>query len=300
MKRISFFMFCLLAIASAAFAQQKNPPVGGMAAPIEEPNPIKEARRAVMRDSIVRQYTAEEIEQFRKAIDGYEKAQAGAYAESAKVIRRRILIGLASDAPVPEVRANAESTISIAFTDSMGSPWNVLDSFFPGFVTGKSHKNIITLLPKSGEQNNSTTRFARASFTVLLEGVNTPIVIGLSYGFSNTVDGVVEAQVQARNPAAAINAVQGGSSVDSDDAFPLFIDGEPPREAIKIKTSLKGVDAWTYLSRLYVRTTLSLHSPAFRLFGTSASGVSVYRFDQMPSIINAITDGVILAVAIGE
>ncbi len=298
MKSIAGLIVCL-AFTAGASAQQKSPTVGG-SLNAEEPSQVKDARRAILKDTLARQYSAEEIDAYRRLIDAYEKNQAGVYSESAKVIRRRVEIGLKSDDPVQELRLNAENVGTMVLTDSLGAPWQVEEVIAPGYLTATKYKNMIVFRPKGGDANGQApVRFARGSVTVLLAGLNSSITLSLSYGLSREVDGQMEAQVQARNPNAIVNAVQGGS-IESDEVFGLFLDGEPPRDALKLRTSVKGVDAWAYSGRLYVRTTLALHSPAFRMYGGSASGTSVYRFDQPPTVINAIDDGVIIAVSIGE
>lgn len=304
MKRLLAVVLALWVGLSGAQQQasqpQKAPPVGGSVSAPDESSPAKDARRGIMRDTLSRQYSADEIEQYRRAIDAYERSQAGVYSESAKVIRRRIKVGLNADAQVHEIRLNAENVGSLVFTDALGAPWKVADVIAPGFLTPSKLENIVILRPKSdGGNGQAPVRFSRGSISILLEGLNSTIPFALSYGLSREVDGQVEAQVEGRNPNAAVSAVQGGS-IETDEVFGLFLDGEPPREAMKIKTSVRSVEAWAYLGRLYVRTSLALHSPAFRMYGGSASGMSVYRFDRAPSIINAIVDGSVVAVAIGE
>lgn len=285
--------------ACLAQAQPKNPQVGATVAPLDEAGFARDARRSIIRDTLSRQYRPEEIEQYRNAIDAYEKSQAGGYAESAKVIKRRVKVSLAADAVVHEIRLNAENVGSLVFTDAAGAPWKIADVISPNFLTATAFNNIVTFRPKGQAEGRPAVRFARGSLTILLVGLNSTIPFAVSFGFSKDIDGQIEAQVDGRNPSAVIDAVQGGA-IETDEMFGLFIDGEPPKEAVKVRTSVKGVDAWSYMGRLYVRCALSLHSPAYRMFGSSASGMSVYRFDKPPSVINAIVDGSVLAVYIGD
>lgn len=283
---------CCAAVHFVAVGQQRNPPVGG--APVQASGDgVKEARRAILRDTVQLQYPESEMNEYRGVIDGYERGKGGVYQEAAKVVRRRVAVGLAPDADVPELRLNAENSGALVFTDSMGSPWRVADVLAPGYVSATKHENMVIFRP-AGSQ-----RFGRGSVTILLEGLNSTVTFALSYGYSREVDGQVEAQVQARNPGAVVNAVQGGV-IETDEVFGLFLDGEPPKTASKVKTSVKAVDAWMYQGRLYVRTPLSIHSPAFRMYGGSATGANVYRFDQIPSVVNAIHDGAVIAVGIGD
>lgn len=247
-----------------------------------------------------RQYTGPEMDEYRGAIDAYDRAKSGVYQEAAKVVRRRVSVGLGPDAEVPELRLNAENVGALVFTDSLGNPWRVAEALPPtSFVEASKHENMVIFRPAAGNSQQAPVRFGRGSVTVLLEGLTSTVTFSFSYGLSREVDGQVEAQIQARNPAAAVNAVQAGT-IETDDVFGLFLDGEPPRGANKVKTSHKSVEAWMYMGRLYVRTALSLHSPAFRMYGGSAAGMNVYRFDRIPSIVNAINDGAIVAVGIGD
>lgn len=290
----------ILAMASCAViahAQQqpKNPPVGGMQ-DLQPTGDAKAARRAVMRDTLRLQYNEDEIDEYRNAIDGYDRSKAGVYPQAARVVRRRVTVGLAPDADVPELRLNAENSGALVFTDSMGSPWRVADVLAPGYLATTRHENMVIFRPAGA---GGAARHGRGSITILLEGLNSTVTFALAYGQSREVDGQVEAQVQARNPAAAVSAVQAGA-IENDDVVGLFLDGEPPKAALKVKTSQRSVDAWMYLGRLYVRTPLSIHSPAFRMYAGSAAGANVYRFDQVPSVVNAIQDGAIVAIGIGD
>ena len=286
-------VMCLSLQAEAVAQQQpRNRPVGGSPAPVSGDG-VREARRAVLRDTVQLQYPEPEMNEYRGVVDGYDRAKGGVYQEAAKVVRRRVSVGLVPDADVPELRLNAENSGALVFTDSMGSPWRVADVLAPGYVTATKHENMVIFRPAGGQ------RFGRGSVTILLEGLNSTVTFSLAYGYSKEVDGQIEAQVQARNPGATVNAVQGGS-IETDEVFGLFLDGEPPKGAAKVKTSVKAVEAWMYQGRLYIRTRLSLHSPAFRMYGGSATGANVYRFDQIPSVINAIHDGAIVAVGIGD
>lgn len=277
---------------------QRAPGVGG--APIGGADAeARQTRRSVMRGTIGMQYTEPELDEYREVIDAYERGKAGLYAKGAKVVRRRVMVGLSPDSEVPEIRLNAENVGAMVFTDSLGSPWAVADVLVPSELVAQKHENMVILRPNAGNGQGQARRFARGSVTVLLEGLASTVTFSLSYGMSKEVDGQIEAQVQARNPAAVVSAVQGGG-IEPDEVFGLFLDGEPPKQAMKIKTTSRVVDAWMYQGRLYVRTNLSLHSPAFRSYGGSSSGMNVYRFDRVPSIVNAIQDGAIVAVGIGE
>lgn len=302
MKKV-FVMLAALSVATMANAQQqqRTPPVGGSSTGEVVAPSAKDARRGIMRETLNRQYTGEEIEEYRRAIDAYDRSKSGVYSEAAKVVRRRIQVGLSADASVHELRLDAENVGALVFTDALGAPWAIDDVIAPAFLTATRAGNMVIFRPNLQQQGagGPPVRYARGSVTVLLEGLNSTIPFALSFGNSREVDGQVEAQVQARNPRAPVNAVQSGA-MGTDESFGLFLDGEPPNEASKVRTSVRGVDAWMYQGRLYVRTSLALHSPAFQLFGSSASGLSVYRFDRAPSVINAISDGAIIGVGIGE
>jgi hypothetical protein len=299
-------VYCLIAagvISSNAYSQNKapnpNPPIGGLESPGTPINsPAAGARREIMRDSIQRQYTADEIDKYRQAIEAYERSKTGIYDESAKIVRRRIAVGVSPDSVVEEIRLNAESVGSIVFTDSLGNPWPVDDVLVPNYLKATKTKNMVVFEPKS-EGNLPPQKYGRGSITFLLEGMNSTIPFMLSYGYSRLVDGQIEAQIQTRNRASITNTVQ-SDLIESDQKSELFLDGEPPKEAKELKTSIKSVKAWLYNGKLYLRTPLQIHSPAYKMYAASASGTSVFRFDVIPSIVNAIVDGSIVSVSIGD
>ncbi|SFF31832.1 DotH/IcmK family type IV secretion protein [Paracidovorax wautersii] len=302
MMQVSQFARSIVVLAMAMSAaaghsqqQPKNPPVGGMQ-DLQSAGEAKAARRGVMRDSLRLQYREAEMDEYRGAIDGYDRSKSGVYQQAARVVRRRVAVGLAPDSDVPELRLNAENSGALVFTDSLGSPWRVADVLAPGYLATTRHENMVIFRPAGA---GDAIRHGRGSITVLLEGLNSTVTFALVYGLSLEVDGQVEAQVQARNPAATVSAVQSGA-IENDDVVGLFLDGEPPKAALKVKTTQRSVDAWMYQGRLYIRTPLSIHSPAFRMYAGSAAGANVYRFDQIPSVVNAIQDGAIVAIGIGD
>lgn len=313
---IVFALICSLASAQqsktpgpAATTSQKSntqhpsvsPPVGGFGNPGALINdPIVGARRDILQDTAKRQYSAEEIQQYRNFIDAYDRAKAGNYSEAAKLIRRRINIGISPDSPVEEIRLNAENVGSIVFTDSLGNPWNVDDVLVPDYIIAMKKENMIVFTPNSKNSDaNPSAKFARGSITVLLEGLRSTIPFGLSYGLSKQIDSQIEAQVQARNLKGPANPIQ-SNLIEADEVAEQFLDGEPPQKSKEIKTSHKSVKSWLYGGKLYVRTPLALHSPAYQVYAASAAGMSVFRFDGVPTIINAIHDGEIVSVSIGD
>ena len=295
-----------VAMMSSALAQQApnpNPPVGGLANPGEllSGSNARQARREIARDTIERQYTPAEILEYRKVIEAYERSKAGVYQEAARVVRRRISVGVSPDSPVEEIRLNAENVGAMVFTDALGQPWKVADVLAPKtFVKHTISNNMVIFEPAERKvEQGGEARFGRGSVTILLEGLNSTIPFALSFGLSREVDGQIEAQVQARNPTAPINMVR-ADMIERDDVADLFLDGEPPKGAVTIKTSSKAVESWLYNGKLYVRTSLGMHSPAFKNFGASASGLNIYTFDRVPSVVNALVDGAVVSVSIGD
>lgn len=296
-----------LSASAIAAAQQAapspNPPRGGMLNPgtLVTSSAVTTERRQLLRNAAEHQYTYDEIEEYRQSVDGYEKAQSGTYSSAAKVIRRRMSVGVSPDSPVNELRFNADNPGSMVFTDSLGNPWNVDDVIFPkALITVRKRGNVLLFEPAGGGDNSQPPRrFGRSSMTVMMEGTQTTIPFQISYGFSKEIDGQVEAQIQARNPLT-IRTNSRSDLIEPDQVSELFLDGEPPKAAQELKTSARTLKAWLYNKRLYVRTQLAVESPAYQVYASSAVGMSVYRFDEVPSIINAIVDGAIVSVTIGE
>lgn len=298
------FSLILMAAAATASAQNNqapnpNPPIGGLIDPsLIQADPISNAKQAILQDTLKRQFTPQEIEKFRSFIDSLDRSKSGIYEEAAKVIRRRIQVGISPDSPVEEIRLNAENTGSIVFTDALGNPWNVADVLVPNYILATIVNNMIVFRPNSG-QGQEARRFGNGSITVILEGLNSTIPFQLSYGHSRLIDGQIEAQVQARNPANNVSLLP-SNPIEVDADSELFLDGEPPSSAKSIKTSHSSVKAWLYKDKLYVRTNLPIHTPSYILGASSASGASIFKFSPIPSIINAIVDGSVVSVSIGE
>ena len=280
-------------------APTPNPPVGGLGRPgdLISGGDIRAGRRAVMRETVERQYTPAEIREYRKIVDGYDRSKSGVYQEASRLVRRQVDVGLRPDSLVQEIRLNAENVGSIVFSDSMGNPWPVVDVVVPSYLIAQKQENMIVLRPSA--EASAGKRFNRGSITVLLDGLKSTVPFALAYGMSKEVDAQVDARVQGRNPKAIVSGVH-GSYIEADEDAERFLDGQAPREARALNTSARGVKAWLYRGRLYVRTQMSLHSPAYNVYATSPVGMSIYRFDTVPHVINAIADGQIVAINIGE
>lgn len=273
--------------------------LGDIAKGGKEGDPIVDRRRKALEEAAKAQMTPEEIRRYREVMQGRERARAGLYAQDLAGIERSVQINPGASKKdtrrAEEIRISAATTTTLVFTDDAGNPWKVVEAFAPAdLAVPKRNGHLLTLLP-----SENGVAFGRGNLTVILEGLGV-LVFGVSSGLSTELDYTVNVQVTGKNPSAPVTALRTGTTIENDPDFPLFLDGIPPDSARTLRTSQRETEAWSYRGAVYVKTKLALHSPAFQLSAGSATGTVVYRFASNPGIVNAIHEGRVISIAIGE
>lgn len=172
------------------------------------------------------------------------------------------------------------STISIV--DVTGEPWPIVDLGFAGSFDVKA--------PEAGGNTLRMTplkEFARGNLVLRLLKLSAPITFSLRAG-QKTVNYRFDARVPQYGPNAKMPLLDTGiQSVAGDRVTTAVLEGVPPTGAKKLVVD--GTDARTsayrYAGSLYVRTPLSLLSPAWNGSATSADGMNVYVLGETPVLL---------------
>lgn len=199
----------------------------------------------------------------------------------------------------PVIRLSANMLSTIVFSDASGNPWNITNvslnrNMFSDGSISNSIRQAENLQNDSNEKPQALKRvnnilsleplnpIAYGNMAVSLDGLDTPVIFILSTGQAE-VDLRVDARIPGSNPSRTISrsmAFSGTTTHSIDDTTLLFVDGAPPETAVSLKASSQDVDAWIYEGEIVVRTDAQIIYPAFKASVTSASGMTVYRFDQ--------------------
>lgn len=182
------------------------------------------------------------------------------------------------------IRMSPGYVTTVSILDSSGAPWPVQDLSFAGefdVAPPESGGNVMRITPRAAH--------GMGNMSVRLVDLVTPIVFTLSTSLE-TVDYRFEARVAKPGPLAKTPIIEFGglSTVAGTDAnLVAVLDGTMPAGAEKLK--LKGTDgrttAWRLGSKVYLRTSLALLSPAWDSSVASSDGTTVYTLNDTPVIL---------------
>lgn len=181
----------------------------------------------------------------------------------------------------PQINLAAGYITTITLVDASGAPWPILDvgvggNFEVSPTTNGTH--VIRVMP--------LTRFGSGDLSVLLRDLPTPIIFRLSAG-GPSVDLRYDARIPKYGPNGKAPLIDHPKLEAGDSDMMMILENAPPREAKRLKIS--GLDArtmaWSLDSKVYVRTPLTLLSPAWDSSISSADGMKVYEIGDAPVLL---------------
>lgn len=289
MQRCLFVMVALFVTGASAFAQQQPIPSTPPAAPAPaQPLPPIPVASDLVQQSVheASSYilTPEEIETLKSAAAEARKAMVSPYPHGAiaKPVTRSVEVEPDSTQQPRLVRLSSGTITTLTFSDMNGSPWLVksvsLDCnlFDDGATCGKGGPakpqptNIVKLQP--------TKDYSYGNIVVELEGLPSPVIFMLAAGQSDETDVGISVRVAGHNPNAKPSLIALDRMPQHDAAMGDFLDGVPPRGARKLIVGGGRAEAWQDHGALYVRTRLSILSPAFMDAVGSADGMHVFKY----------------------
>lgn len=196
------------------------------------------------------------------------------------------VFGLSLDPGVepPQVNLSAGYVTTIAIVDQTGSPWPILDVGVGGnfeVTPTQAGSHVVRVVP--------LTRYGDGNLSIMLKDLPTPIIFRLSAGGS-TFHMRFDARVPKLGPMAKTPIIQrqAGNGLEAgDETISMILENAPPKDAKKLK--IGGVDArskaWRIGDKVYVRTPLTLLSPAWNASASSADGMTVYEIGEAPVLL---------------
>jgi intracellular multiplication protein IcmK len=241
--------------------------------------------------------TPQQILDFREYINKTQQAEIAPINGAPKPISRAITLSLQPGEKPPLIHLYTGNATVITFADITGAPWNVTsvtsgspDDFNAVQAGSKDSTNMVvitTLKPLTVAKN----------LIVTLQGFPIPVSFSVVAG-TDTVDYRLDTTIEARGPEATQDVITGSDlEATNDPVVQNFIDGVPPKSAVSLSTSNSDVQAWTLNDNLYVRTPLSLVSPAYDSKANNVSGISVYTLANTPILLFS-KDGKMISVTL--
>lgn len=173
---------------------------------------------------------------------------------------------------------------TLSILDSSGAPWPIEDMSWVGDFdvmenSSREYTNLLRLSPSS--------QFAHGNVSLRLVGLDVPVVMTFETG-RDMVHYRYDAVVPRIGPQAKTQIIDTGIKLAAgDEDMSIALSGVTPQGAELLTVS--GVDgrtsAYVYNGMTYVRTPLTLLSPAWTSSVTSADGMRVYALDETPVVL---------------
>lgn len=184
-----------------------------------------------------------------------------------------------------ELKLATGNVTTVGMVDATGAPWPILDMTWAG--------NFTVTPPPTGSNSFVITpmsEFAAGNVSLRLIGLPTAITFVLRT-HRDEVYYRVDARVPENGPFAKPQLIEQGMTIEAAsgncDCLTRILEGTPPDSAKKLEVS--GTDgrttAYKYNGRTYIRTPLTLLSPAWSESTKSADGMNVYSTGSAPVIL---------------
>ncbi len=196
-------------------------------------------------------------------------------------------VNLSPGASLPLIRTAVNYPSSLSFIDSTGAPWKLgaapisgNPDITPYYVPNSPILVLYTAKP-----------YASGNVTVYLEGLAVPIVLNVSSGESDsqattwTVDSRLDMRIPRRGPGAQPGAAPEARIGLHDGVLQAFLDGIPPKEAKRLKTTgaVPDTTVWQMGDDLYIRTRADIRDE-FESTLSSADGTHLWKLPVTPYV----------------
>lgn len=184
----------------------------------------------------------------------------------------------------PVIRMAPGYVTTISILDSSGAPWPVQDLSFAGdfdVTPPEMGGHVVRITPSSAH--------GVGNMSMRLVDLITPIIFTLTTSL-DVVDYRFEARIAKNGPLAKTPLIEFGglnTVAGTDGNLVAVLDGTIPQGAEKLR--VQGADgrtsAWRLSGRVYLRTPLSLLSPAWDSSVASSDGTTVYTMNDTPVVL---------------
>ncbi|MFA4994478.1 MAG: DotH/IcmK family type IV secretion protein [Bdellovibrionales bacterium] len=223
----------------------------------------------------------DQIREFMKKLQKTQDASIMPYEGTPKGLTRIATISLDPGVEPPQVNLNSGFVTTITLVDATGEPWPILDVGVGGnfeVSPTPAGTHVVRIMP--------LTRVGVGDLSILLKDLPTPVILRLSSG-GPTVDLRYDARIGRLGPGAKPQIINRPRLVAGDETLTLILENAAPGTAKRLK--IGGLDsrssAWAIGDKAYVRTPLTLLSPAWNASIASADGTNVYEIGSAPVLL---------------
>ncbi len=234
-----------------------------------------------------------QIEELHRLYDMTQQAAAAPPSTPPTPTSSSLVVNLEPGSQPPIIRLSAGFVSSLVFLDATGAPWPIV-------AYGLGDPNTFNI--QWDEMSNalflqSLKPYAHGNLAVRLADLNTPVMISLVSG-QKEVDYRIDLQIAGRGPKAEGTLVSTAlNSAQTNPTLIHILDGIPPEGSQQLTVEPAVAQVWLKQNKLYVRTALTLLSPAWTATVASANGTRVYEMTKTPLLL-ASQDGKTITVEI--
>lgn len=292
---------------------------------VTPPIPVtRDVVRRIVQDKNAQVIDPNEIESIRTTTSRARRAAVSPYPGNVIPTPVHRTVPYAPDTrKQPETIRLWQGTVTaLVFTDMAGNPWNIesvalnCQMFDDGRSCGNGQNPSAPVAgagnttPTSGPGSptnvlnlQSLVQYGYGNVVVRLQSMPSPIVLVLQTGLDkkHENDMQVDFHVQGRSPSARPELITMQSLPGFDAHMSDFLYGVPPGGARQMKVSGGIAEAWIYNDALYVRTRVSILSPAFTDHVGSAEGIEVYKYaSAVPTLLASVNGSPTTLVVTGN
>lgn len=222
----------------------------------------------------------EQVQRLRQLFNSSQLAASAAGGVPPKPIASSQIVHLDPGSTPPVIRLGQGFVSSLVFLDSSGAPWPIeaYDVGNPSAFNIQWNRTDNMLLI----QSNSL--YTYGNLAIRLKGLNTPVMLTLIPG-QKAIDYRVDLRIQGAGPNST--ALPTGDNLPASASPQLLsvLDGIPPAGSKAVKVQGGACQAWLANNKLYVRTRLTILSPAWLATMSSADGMKAYEMQKSPMLL---------------
>ncbi|MDD5586224.1 MAG: DotH/IcmK family type IV secretion protein [Alphaproteobacteria bacterium] len=227
--------------------------------------------------------SSDQIRSFMRRLEATQEAAQPPSSGPPKGEVKVVSLSLDPGGEPPTINLNAGYVTTIDMVDATGAPWPILDVGIGGnfeVTPTQAGSHVVRVVP--------LTRLGNGNLSILLKDLSTPIIFRLSSG-GPTFHMRFDARVPKLGPNAKTPLIERGrvGPVAGDQTITMILENAPPKAAKRLKVA--GLDArtmaWRLEDKVFVRTPLTLLSPAWNASASSPDGMTVYEIGDAPVLL---------------
>lgn len=249
-------------------------------------NAIKEETRRQAFDAALEGMMPLRPEEIRTLLERYDRTQESVELPIYPAPKPQIAVETLSLDPGARPKTISVShgyVTTFTVVDSTGAPWPIEDMTWAGdfdvIESGEEASHFVRITPRS--------EHAFGNMSMRLVGLQTPLILSMRTA-RDLVHYRFDAIVPKVGPFAEVPLIESGITVAAGDAnMSTVLEGGLPMDAERLDVS--GTDgrtsAYGFGGVTYLRTPLTLLSPAWTKSTSSSDGMRVYAFNESPVVL---------------